>query len=339
MIFPELSSNPSFHPPAGHSPGRSGGIFALSPFSRLSLIVSLALLWGLTACDLLFPPSEDKPRFGSVSGLVLSHETELPISGAIVEALENQVADTTNSLGAFLLDSLAIGVDTLIAAAAYYDTQYQAFNVVEEPQETTFWLDVDSELGCIPVEDTGRVYISPNSGEPMPIYPWAVYARFYPWVADTNQIKQVADKYNLTIKGFSGIDQQWAAILCITDESRAECHFTPYGKEGFENFGADSLVEYAFGVFSWGYIYLSGNIRFSFTEETSQARIDSFFAANGLRFLYTRPNIPTGLLYVTLITPEARKNVLDLGDDLKTVPFVESISVELWSGGDPVQCN
>ncbi|MDZ7344233.1 MAG: hypothetical protein ONA90_06925, partial [candidate division KSB1 bacterium] len=133
--------------------------------------------------------------------------------------------------------------------------------------------------------------------------------------------------------------QQLTAYLCMTDGRRAEYHFTPYGKEGFCNFGADSLVEYAFGVFSEGFLVLDGRIVFKFVEGTPQARIDSLFNANGLRLLYTAPDIPTGKVYITLVTPRSKKNVLDLGYDLQFVPFVVYASVDFGSSIKPIRCD
>ena len=190
-----------------------------------------------------------------------------------------------------------------------------------------------------PVEDTTRVYLMPLSRDTLWIYPKAVFARFYPWVTDTNQIKLVLEKYNLRrYRFFMVFDQQIVAAICVTDNRRAEYHFTPYGKEGFCNFGTDSLVEYSFGVFNNGRDFPTGNIEFRFDDDTQQARIDSLFEANGLRFLYTMPDYPSGKFYRTLITPRAKKNVLDLGYDLQSIPFVRHCGVHMLGGGEGVQC-
>lgn len=190
-----------------------------------------------------------------------------------------------------------------------------------------------------PVEDTTRVYLMPISRDTLWIYPKAVFARFYPWVTDTNQIKQVLEKYNLCrYRFFMVVDQQTVAYLCVTDNRRAEYHFTPYGKEGFCNFGTDSLVEYSFGVFNNGRDAPTGNILFRFDDYTPQSRIDSLFEANGLRFLATSPDYPSGKWYNTLVTPRAKKNVLDLGYDLQFIPFVRHCLADMFGGGEGVQC-
>ena len=75
----------------------------MNRLSRYSFAMLLAL-WAFTGCE--EPP--DTLTFGQVSGLVLDEIAELPVSGTVVEALQNQVADTTDGLGAFLLDSLGL---------------------------------------------------------------------------------------------------------------------------------------------------------------------------------------------------------------------------------------
>lgn len=200
---------------------------------------------------------------------------------------------------------------------------------------------IEPDDPCIndqPVEDTTRVYLHPSTRDTMWIYPKRLYARFYPWVTDTNKINQLLDKYELQKNPnfFGVIAQQIDAFLDIKNK-RAEYYFTPYGKENFCNFGADSLVEYAFGVFDkQGLRIPTGTIVFDFIQGTSEAVIDSFFSANGLRLLYIRPD-HTGILryYNTIITPKAKKNILDLGYELRFIPFVNSCTVDMIIGGFP----
>lgn len=193
---------------------------------------------------------------------------------------------------------------------------------------------MEPEKPCIndqPVEDTTRVYLHPFTLDTLWLYPKRLYARFYPWVTDTNKINQLLDKYELQKNPnfFGGIDKQLDAFLDIKNK-RAEYYFTPYGKEGLCNFGSDSLVEYAFGIFDMqGLRIPTGTIVFKFIEGTASATIDSFFSANGLRFLYEFPDYVGILKYFTLITPMAKKNVLDLGYELRFVPFVSYCSVSI----------
>lgn len=209
----------------------------------------------------------------------------------------------------------------------------------------------EPEKPCIndqPVEDTTRIYLrnvvdvdgTVIQVDTLAIYPPAVFARFYPWVKDTTKIRQLAEKHHLRLwMPPSSEGQQLTAVLCVTDNRRAEYHFTPYGKEGFCNFGADSLVEYAFGVFEDGWISISGDIVFKFVDGTPQTRIDSLFDANGLRFLWTTPDYPTGKHYWTLVTPRSKKNVLDLGNELHFLPFVVWADVVLGTGGLRINCD
>ena len=204
---------------------------------------------------------------------------------------------------------------------------------------------VEPDGPCIndqPVEDTTRVYVLPNSGDTLSIYPQAIFARFYPWVTDTAKIEQLLAKHHLRFTGavgLFGLDDQLAAWLCVTDNRRAEYHFTPYGKEGYCNFGTDSLVEYAFGVFNDGYKTTFGNIWFYFKNGTKESTIDSLFNALRLRFLYKTPHHESGHFYVTLITPRAKKNVIDLGNEIQFLPFVEAFYLEIAAALKPVRCD
>jgi len=212
---------------------------------------------------------------------------------------------------------------------------------------------IEPEKPCIndqPVEDTTRVYlrIIPDVDgkiikvDTLRIYPPAVYAWFYPCVKDTTKIRQLAEKHHLRLtRPFVNMTHQLIAVLCVTDNRRAEYHFTPYGKQGFCNFGTDSLVEYAFGIFADGWAVTEGTIIFKFVEGTPQTRIDSLFDANGLRPLGSYPDYPTGKCYKTLVTPRSKKNVLDLGYELHFVPFVIYASVEMGTPvwGQPIRCD
>ena len=196
---------------------------------------------------------------------------------------------------------------------------------------------VDPDKPCIddqPVEDTTRVWLLPLSRDTLWIYPKMVFARFYPWVQDSAKIVQLLEKHHLELfrDKLFGLDQQLAAWLCVTDDRRAEYHFTPYGKENFCNFGADSLVEYAFGVFDNGRTTPNGRIDFRFEDGTTQTLIDSLFEVNGLRFLYTRPDFPSGKWYRTLITHKADKNILDLAFELQSIPFARFVILGLSLG-------
>jgi len=184
-----------------------------------------------------------------------------------------------------------------------------------------------------PVEDTTRVYLWPRTRDTLKIHPEMIYARFYPWVRDTSQMRLVAEKYNLRFWRPPSTDKgQFSAWLCITDGRRPEYHFTPYGKDGFCNFGADSLVEYAFGVFDQGKTTPSGHIIFTFADTIPEAKIDSLIQANKLRLVNIAPDFPSGKRYLTLVTPQAETNVIDLTFELQSVPFARFVDFGFWTG-------
>ena len=172
-------------------------------------------------------------------------------------------------------------------------------------------------------EDTTRVWLT-TRGDTLHIYPKALVAYFYPWIQDTNEVWALLDKHHLRplTNRVSSLLKDRKLTLCVTDDRRAEYHFTPYGRPDFENFGSDSLVEYAFGVFNKGYGYYNGTIMLRFEDHLSQTTIDSFFVANGLRFLYTYQDYPSGTKYYTFITPRAPRNLLDLAIELLAHPLV-----------------
>ena len=199
-----------------------------------------------------------------------------------------------------------------------------------------------------PVEDTTRIYtkyVIDVDGtilrtDTMAIYSNAVHARFYPWVTDTIKIKELLKKHNLRPVHELNVSNNFIeADLCVTDNRRAEYHFTPYGKEGFRNFGADSLVEYAFAVFGDGWLIPSGKMVFKFTNETTQTRIDSLFEENGLRLLRISPDYPSGSRYWALITPKSKKNVLDLWIDLQDMPFIIYSIVDIGISYSGINCD
>lgn len=198
------------------------------------------------------------------------------------------------------------------------------------------------ELSCIddqPVLDTTYVYLSPLTKDTLLIAPEFLFVRFQPWLTDTSRISQLLKKHKLEpINPLSSIDQQIIAELCITDNRRSEYYFTPYGKEDFCNFGADSLVEYAFAVFFDGFVVYTGALIFQFEDSVSQVEIDSLFETNGLRLLRTTPNFPTGTLYRTLITPKSPKNILELASELQSIPYINHVIAEVPSRMKGLRC-
>jgi hypothetical protein len=197
-----------------------------------------------------------------------------------------------------------------------------------------------------PVEDTTRLYIKALYYEPdqyidtLELYPSQIFARFYPWVRDTMLIHQTIERYGLrVIHWLTTIEMQYYAELCVPAGKRAEYYFTPYGKTGCSNFGADSLVEYSFGVFNEGFRFLTGNIDFKFKDSTPQTTIDSLFEAKGLRLIGTNPDFPSGVFHTTLVTPRSTKNIVDLTMELQFLPFIIAMGVDVLVGGNPPRCD
>lgn len=193
------------------------------------------------------------------------------------------------------------------------------------------------------VEDTTRIWMTPQ-GDTLSIYPKALYARFYPWVTDTNQILALLEKHHLHLPARPtwrpsqyGETTYYDMWLCVPDNRRAEYHFTPYGRDDLDNFGADSLVEYCFAMFSEGMSAPNGRIILEFSENTPQARIDSLFDANGLRFMHVQPAAYRDH-YTAFITRSAKRNVLDLACYLKRLPFVRECWVDFLIPLSAIRC-
>ncbi len=145
---------------------RSLGRCCMGKTPRISIFPPMlaAALLGLTACEQPFTPPDNHPEFGSLSGLVLDQETELPVADAAITALKNAVADTTDSLGAFLLDSLALGTDTIMVTLVLYDTKYSTISIHEGPQRDTIYLH-PTDTTVIPNDTLGEWRLLGLEGE------------------------------------------------------------------------------------------------------------------------------------------------------------------------------
>lgn len=77
---------------------------------------------------------------GQIKGVVKDGVLNNPIEGAVVYLSNNEVSDTTNYLGEFLLDSLFIGTDTIVVETEYHDGIKQTLEVMEGFQEQNFQL-------------------------------------------------------------------------------------------------------------------------------------------------------------------------------------------------------
>ncbi len=268
---------------------------------------------------------------GQIKGVVKDDALNNPIEGAVIYLSINQVSDTTDSLGQFLLDSLYIGTDTLVINASYYDLLLIPLNINEGINENSYLMKINSEFGCVPVEDTSKVYIY-GSNE-IPIYNKSVWARFSKEITDTLEILPLLQKYKLKANNFKKepISNQWTATLCIMDNALPQCHFTPWGNLNIENFGSSELVDYCFAVVNEGYTVFNGIIYFQFSEGTTNEQIESMYAENGLIAFYQSSS-----LYYAFITRKSKKNPFDLWISMKgKYSFLELIALVGPSGGLP----
>ena len=305
----------------------------------ISLFLFAFLL--LSACE-NEPTPPEPDTYGSLSGVVIDVENESPYYGAVVTSTVNQKTDTTDSSGQFILDSLLTGIDSILVVSEIHDSLLTIVNIREGMNELTLTPD---RLPCFddrPAEDTTRVYQSANSGAILELVPSLIIARFDTSIKDSMEILDLISKYGLKLASIGivyGLDGLgWAGFLCSTVGLRAEYYFTPYGKDNFCNFGADPLVDYSFGVFDGTLTRIYGRVSILFLNGTPEATALSLIESYGLRFL-RRTNLKVGHDpgYFTIITKKSKKNVLDLGFDLKKEELIDYFLQDIVSGyiGDP----
>jgi len=278
----------------------------------------------------------------TIYGSITDSETGELVNSAIVKALFNHISDTTDSSGHYYLE-LKTDFDTLRITAPYYDTLYKEIHLSDIENKIDLQI-IKKKLICTPVEDTSRVYYwyiknittGKDTIEEIKLYPRGLFVRFYPAVTDTHVIMKLLRKYNLKLyKNDLTINKkQWAASICITDTlKRAECFFTPYGKENIKNFGNEKIVEYCFAIFNRGTLIPTGIISFIFKNNFTETQIDSFFNVNGLRFITTFPYYPHNKeFYSAVVTPRSKLNVLDLGIKLSKDKNVDFLDVSMAFG-------
>ena len=81
------------------------------------------------------------PTLGSIYGSVIDAQTQLPIINALVVALTNQAADTTDSLGNFYLNELSTGKETLQVTAQGYESQSKIVEIKADSQKVDIFLN------------------------------------------------------------------------------------------------------------------------------------------------------------------------------------------------------
>jgi hypothetical protein len=304
----------------------------------------LLIIFSFTlSCEKQFSSIEnDSLDKGKIEGYIFDNFNHTPIYPAIIKATSNNKIDTTDATGSYVIDSLDIGEDLFVISAIGYDTLKLLYNVENGRQIRNFNLERKYlNISCIPIEDTIRTYwwTTQDTITELDLYPKGLFVRFYPWVSDTNEIRELANKYFL--KGYGPLfrlDQQWVSIFCIPESLRSECYFTPNGKKWMTFFGNEVIVEYSFGVFNNGLNIPSGELVIKFEEGVSQVQIDSLLQDNGLRFLHVSPYHLGGQLYSSLVTPNSNLNVLDLGYELRLDKHIEFLNVGMFFGQYPMEC-
>ena len=107
-----------------------------------------------SACeDEVTPPTIQ--RFGSLSGTVKDFETGEPIAGALVAAIINQVNDTTDSMGAFFLDSLLVGDENINIFSEYFESQLLEVAIISDSQSVNILMGPLLENQYLYVGDWG----------------------------------------------------------------------------------------------------------------------------------------------------------------------------------------
>ncbi|MCH7826577.1 MAG: carboxypeptidase-like regulatory domain-containing protein, partial [Bacteroidetes bacterium] len=84
------------------------------------------------------PNEPPTPTIGSIYGSVIDAQTQLPAINVVIVAFNNQIADTTDSLGFFNLEGLSTGEETLQFTAAGFESQTKIINIKPDSQ----WVDI-----------------------------------------------------------------------------------------------------------------------------------------------------------------------------------------------------
>ena len=251
-------------------------------------------------------------NLGQLTGIVMDDSLNQPLRNIFVSLSNNDRTDTTNSSGEFFFDSLKTGAEELRVYSAYTDSFSTPITLTKGVNQLNY--DV-KRFPCFddrPTEDTTRKY-NPDG------YEWLMdqnifYVRFDSSLKDTSELYQFLDKYNLGIAknpfGSSTLGyyrNNFEAVLCIKDGLRPEYYFTPFGKENYCNFGAESNVEYAWAIFNGPPIFL-GQLIIKFQDDINEDIMHDFYKRYGLRHMYTDA---TNFQIVTL-TKKSPKNTYDL---------------------------
>ncbi len=142
--------------PARHIPRVVLGWYMNKPARRYIPLLQVTVALLLTTCQ----EPTSKSTVGSLTGVVRDQNSGWPIAEAEVQALAHLVTDTTDSLGAFSLDSLGLGIDTVVVTKERYHTLMVSIDVTPGPNEAIFFLDLICHDDTLVVND--RLYIKAN---------------------------------------------------------------------------------------------------------------------------------------------------------------------------------
>lgn len=107
----------------------------------LSMLLTLIVLLQIKCTNPNEPPTKIEPpplTIGSIYGRVIDAQAQLAAKNVAVVAFNNQVADTTDSLGFFNLEGLSTGEETLQFTAAGFESQTKIINIKPDSQ----WVDI-----------------------------------------------------------------------------------------------------------------------------------------------------------------------------------------------------
>ncbi|HFE64095.1 MAG TPA: hypothetical protein ENK14_06735 [Caldithrix sp.] len=209
---------------------------------RCLLAIILSLL--LFTCEKdLTPLISNRLTYGILSGMVTDGVSELPIPGAIVQAVHNQVVDTCDQMGHFQFDSLNLGPDTLIVTAEGYGRKNSTIVVAPGAQHVVV------ELNCDPTVfmDTTRTYFYYYHNQPLYLTIASdLLAVEFDSLLTVQEIDTILNKYRLYKIGRIA---RKITFLKVPFGKRAEEYFTFYGMNTNCGFGNQQVVQYATPVF------------------------------------------------------------------------------------------
>lgn len=211
------------------------------------IVVSLGIFLTLFTCEKNSttepPPPQEKK--GTISGTVIDWETQAPVEGVWVAAVNNQAADITDAMGSFRLENLRTGEDTLKATAPGYYLQQTMIQITEQAQE------IDLILKCNPILfiDTNRVYFYYYQNQPLYLTLAADLLMIeFDSLLTPGEIDSLAARYDIFKLGkISYTENEF--LYKVLEGKRAEEFYTFYDENTSCGLGNQQFVQYATSVF------------------------------------------------------------------------------------------